>query len=70
MAYIINIGGGNGITEERARDLLATKQDLLVSGTNIKTVGAQSVLGSGNIALMTAHVGTGNDAETLIFEFA
>ena len=48
----------------------STKQDTLVSGTNIKTVGAQSVLGSGNIALMTAHVGTGNDAETLIFDFA
>lgn len=48
----------------------STKQDTLVSGTNIKTVGAQSVLGSGNIALMTAHVGTGNDSETLIFEFA
>ena len=48
----------------------STKQDKLVSGTNIKTVGAQSVLGSGNIALMTAHVGTGNDAETLIFDFA
>ena len=49
---------------------ISTKQDTLVSGTNIKTVGAQSVLGSGNIALMTAHVGTGNDAETLIIEFA
>ena len=48
----------------------STKQDTLVSGSNIKTVGAQSVLGSGNIALMTAHVGTGNDAETLIFDFA
>ena len=48
----------------------STKQDTLVSGTNIKTVGAQSVLGSGNIALMTAHVGTGNDDETLIIEFA
>lgn len=48
----------------------STKQDTLVSGTNIKTVGAQSVLGSGNIALMTAHVGTGNDSETLIFDFA
>ena len=48
----------------------STKQDKLVSGTNIKTVGAQSVIGSGNIALMTAHVGTGNDSETLISEFA
>ena len=48
----------------------STKQDKLVSGTNIKTVGAQSVLGNGNIALMTAHIGTGNDSETLIIEFA
>lgn len=48
----------------------STKQDTLVSGTNIKTVGTQSVLGSGNIALMTAHIGTGNDSETLIFDFA
>ena len=55
----------NAITAETI-----TKQDKLISGTNIKTVGAQSVLGSGNIALMTAHVGTGNDAETLIFDFA
>ncbi len=48
----------------------STKQDTLVSGTNIRTVGGHSVLGNGNIALMTAHVGTGNDAETLIFDFA
>ena len=48
----------------------AVKQDTLVSGTNIKTVGNQSVLGSGNIALMTASIGTGNDSETLIFDFA
>ena len=46
------------------------KQDTLVSGTNIKTVGTESVLGSGNIPLMTARVGTGDDAETLILEFA
>ena len=47
----------------------STKQDTLVSGTNIRTVGGHSVLGSGNIALMKAHVGTGNDSETLIFSF-
>ena len=48
------------------------KQDKLVSGTSIKTVGGNSLLGSGNIAFpegMTARVGTGADAETLIFEF-
>lgn len=48
----------------------STKQDTLVSGTNIKTVGTNSILGSGNIALMTAHVGTGDDSTTLIFDFA
>ena len=47
----------------------STKQDKLVSGTNIRTVGGHSVLGSGNILLMKAHVGTGNDSETLIFSF-
>lgn len=47
----------------------ATKQDTLVSGTNIKTVGTNSILGSGNIALMTAHIGTGDDSTTLIFDF-
>ena len=48
----------------------STKQDTLISGTNIKTVGTNSLLGSGNIALMTARVGTDEDANTLIFEFA
>ena len=48
----------------------STKQDTLVSGTNIRTVGGHSVLGRGNIVLMKAHVGTGNDSETLIFDFA
>ena len=48
----------------------STKQDTLVSGTNIRTVGGHSVLGNGNILLMKAHVGTGNDSETLIFDFA
>ena len=47
----------------------STKQDKLVSGTNIRTVGGHSVLGNGNIVLMKAHVGTGNDSETLIFSF-
>lgn len=57
MAYIINIGGGNGITEEQARDLLAKKQDLLVSGTNIKTINNQSLIdmtGGTNIVITPA----------------
>lgn len=57
-------------TKTEVDTALGGKQATLVSGTNIKTVGTQSLLGSGNIALMTARVGTGNDAETLIFDFA
>lgn len=57
-------------TKTEVDTALAGKQATLVSGTNIKTVGTNSLLGSGNIALMTAHVGTGNDSETLIFDFA
>jgi len=61
MAYIINIGGGNGITEAQARDLLATKQDKLVSGTNIKTINNQSLIdmtGGTNIVITPATQGT------------
>lgn len=35
---------------------LATKQDVLVSGSNIKTVGGASILGSGNVAVGTGTV--------------
>jgi hypothetical protein len=36
---------------------LATKQDTLVSGTNIKTINSTSLLGSGDIAVVTAPSG-------------
>lgn len=36
-------------TKQQADVKLATKQDTLVSGTNIKTVNGESILGSGNI---------------------
>ena len=36
--------------------LINTKQDLLVSGTNIKTVNSQSLLGSGNISISSAGI--------------
>ena len=57
MAYIINIGGGNGITAQEAQAMLATKQDLLVSGTNIKTINNQSLIdmtGGTNIVIAPA----------------
>jgi hypothetical protein len=36
---------------------LATKQDTLVSGTNIKTINSTSILGSGNISVVTSPSG-------------
>jgi len=41
-------------------DLDTTKQDTLVSGTNIKTLEGQSLLGSGNIDLTKSDVGLSN----------
>lgn len=38
---------------------LATKQDTLVSGTNIKTINNQSILGSGNINIENSFLGLG-----------
>ena len=39
---------------------IATKQDILVSGTNIKTINGTSIVGSGNV-LITAPMGTLSD---------
>ena len=39
------------IKDATARSGLATKQDILVSGTNIKTINNESLLGSGNITI-------------------
>ena len=63
-------GSTNAVAGGAVYDELQGKQATLISGTNIKTVGNESVLGSGNIKLMTASVGTGNDSTTLIFDFA
>ena len=37
------------IVDSTARSTITTKQDTLVSGTNIKTINNNSLLGSGNI---------------------
>lgn len=39
----------------KINEIIDDKQDTLVSGTNIKTVGGTSLLGSGNIALPTVN---------------
>jgi hypothetical protein len=59
MAVTVNIpienaitdGSLNPVTSNAVFDGLALKQDTLVSGTNIKTVGGVSILGAGDIAV-------------------
>lgn len=65
----LDSGSTNPVMNSAITVAIDAKQATLVSGTNIKTVGTESVLGSGNIKLMTASIGTGNDSTTLIFDF-
>ena len=51
---------GDNATNSQYSGLAASKQDLLVSATNIKTIEGQSLLGSGNIDLAKGDVGLGN----------
>lgn len=44
---------------DKVNELVDDKQDTLVSGTNIKTINNQSLLGSGNIDIQ----GGGSDVE-------
>ena len=65
----LDSGSTNPVMNSAITVAIDAKQEKLVSGTNIKTVGTESILGSGNIKLMTASIGTGNDSTTLIFDF-
>ena len=52
--YISNISDGTNtyvIKDAEARTALSSKQDILESGTNIKTINGTSLLGSGNIEI-------------------
>lgn len=49
MGYLDNSGLSHVITKLKA--LIASKQDALVSGTNIKTVNGNSLLGSGDLTV-------------------
>lgn len=51
MGFVIN--NGNLIDETEMNSALAGKQATLVSGTNIKTINGNNLLGSGNITLQT-----------------
>ena len=55
---------GNLPTTTAVTTALATKQDTLVSGTNIKTVNSTSLLGSGNVAVQPTLV-SGTNIKTL-----
>lgn len=45
----------DGLTryDGKIKQVIATKQDTLVSGTNIKTINGSSVIGSGDITITT-----------------
>ena len=51
-----NLIGSGGVTQQQLNTALATKQNTLVSGTNIKTVNGTSLLGSGNITVASSDV--------------
>lgn len=41
---------------EKLRESSSTKQDVLISGENIKTINGQSLLGSGNVGLNAIYI--------------
>lgn len=58
-AYMMDLGGYDGINYASAtsvQDVIKGKQDALVSGNTIKTINGQSLLGSGNISLLSNPV--------------
>jgi len=61
---------GNSIDEiynglDEISDTLGTKQEVLVSGTNIKTINNESILGSGNITIQGSGSGDVNIIESV-----
>ena len=54
-------GAGGYITKSvTGANIIDSKQDTLISGTNIKTIEGQSILGGGNINITNTDVGLGN----------
>ena len=53
--YVVQFTDKNNVVylvrDSEARILIAGKQDILVSGTNIKTINGQSLLGSGDLTI-------------------
>jgi hypothetical protein len=60
LGNVDNTSDVNKPISSATQTALNAKQDTLVSGTNIKTIEGQSILGSGNIDLQKADVGLAN----------
>ena len=65
IAFYKHAGTTYEIEDEQARTDILTKQDTLVSGTNIKTINNNSILGSGNIDIDSLPTQTGNSGKFL-----
>jgi len=69
-ALIKKYGGtADAYTKSETDDLLDEKQDLLVSGKNIKTINGQSILGEGNIEINLSNYYTKTETETKIIDY-
>lgn len=55
----------NGISQKAATDAISAKQDTLVSGTNIKTINNQSLVGSGNISISVPTISNATGTSTV-----
>lgn len=60
LGNVDNTSDANKPISSATQTALDAKQNTLVSGTNIKTIEGQSILGSGNIDLSKSDVGLGN----------
>ena len=60
LANVDNTSDANKPVSTAVQSELDTKQDVLVSGTNVKTIEGQSIVGSGNIDLSKSAVGLDN----------
>jgi hypothetical protein len=59
---------GDNATNSQYSGLAASKQDVLVSGTNIKTINSTSLLGSGDIAIGGSPTGVFDDLQISILQ--
>ncbi|MDQ7983267.1 MAG: hypothetical protein REH79_03590, partial [Spiroplasma sp.] len=68
--YIIfkSSGGPGGVSKEYVDTEVSKKQDTLTSGTNIKTINNESIVGSGNIEIKGGSGGSPLDNNIEIYD--